>query len=184
MKSAKQYNRKGFTLAELMVALMVTSIVLTAVATLAFALGSANDAGNDTADKQAQVRFATVKISELIRHCKLIYNSSGNDMVIWQADDNGDDAVDSSELVYVETGDNADCISLRYGEDPNKFYVIRQCSNAQFTLDSAAPQSRFVSISFDLVENGTVHNYQINASLRSWAGHLLDAAGNIVEDDD
>ncbi len=42
----------------------------------------------------------------------------------------------------------------------------------------------FVSISFDLEENGAVHNYQINASLRAWAGNLLDGSGEIVNTDD
>jgi len=174
----------GFTLAELLVALVVTSIVLTAVATLAFALGTANETSNDMAEKQAQVRYATLRVTELIRHCKLIYETPGNDIVVWRADDNGDNKIDAPELVYIESGNDRDYISLKYGESSPEFYLIPQCSNVQFAVDTAAPQTQFVSISFDLNENGTAHNYQINASLRAWAGHLLDAAGNIVEDDD
>jgi hypothetical protein len=37
---------------------------------------------------------------------------------------------------------------------------------------------------FELEENGVWHNYQISATLRGWAGHLLDGSGNIVSDDD
>lgn len=177
----------GFTLVELLVALMVVSIIFTAVATLAYALGAVNDATNDMAEKQAQVRFATLRISELIRHCKLICAAPGNDVVIWKADDDGDNEIDPNELVYVEAGENRDHIQLR-GPNINPVVLIPQCSNVQFRFDEPAlpPMKRkFVSISFDLVENGVARQYQISAALRGWAGHLLNEAGNtIVSDDD
>ena len=53
-------------------AMVITSIILGAVATLAYAMGVANDAGNDTTYKQAQVRYATLRISELIRNCRFV----------------------------------------------------------------------------------------------------------------
>ena len=71
MKKGK-YNYGGFTLVELLVAMMVTAIILSAVAALAFAMGSANDSSDDTSHKQAQLRHATINVSELIRHCKLV----------------------------------------------------------------------------------------------------------------
>ncbi len=61
-------KQRGFTLVELLVALMVTSIIFGAVATLAYAVGTAHDASDDTSQKQTYVRFATLRISELIRH--------------------------------------------------------------------------------------------------------------------
>jgi len=176
----------GFTLVELLVALIVVSIIFTAVATLAYTLGAVNDAANDMAEKQAQVRFATLRISELIRHCKLIYDTSGNYITIWKADDNGDNVIDTNEQVqvYVEAGE----IQLR---EPNASPVvlISQCSNVQFRFDdSALPvmKRKFVSISFDLVENGVPHRYQISAALRGWAGNLLDESGTFSSygDDD
>ena len=179
-------NFKGFTLVELLVALMVTSIIFTAVATLAYALSSANDATDDTSLKQAQLRYATLRLSELIRHCKLIYDTPDNDIVVWKADKNVDDIVDSNELVYIETGQGRDYIQLRE-EDKNPVVLIPQCSNVEFGFDEplVPPTLRkFVSISFDLVENGIDRQYQISAGLRSWAGHLLDGSGNIVSDDD
>ena len=201
--------KKGFTLVELLVALMVTSIVLTAVATLAFALGSAYDTSDDTSQKQAQVRFATLRITELIRHCKLICSATGTDLAIWRADDNDDGHVNISELVYIEWGSsgehlqlcgfassnnsaiNLDSIKafstdwwLAYSSDVSYTRLIPQCSDVQFGFDVAPPQSRFVSISFDLDENGIVHRYQIGAGLRSWAGNLLSSDGTSIVDDD
>jgi len=180
-------HKNGLTLVELLIAMLVTSIVLTAVATLAYALGTASDASDDTSQKQAQLRYATLRISELIRYCKLIYDTPDNDIVVWKADNNGDDIVDSNELVYIETGPGRDYIQLRE-EDKNPVVLIPQCSNVEFGFDEplVPPTLRkFVSISFDLVENRIDRQYQISARLRGWAGNLLSSDGNsIVSDDD
>ena len=100
--------KKGLTLIELLVAMIVTSIVMTAVATLAFAVSSATKATDDTSEKQAQIRFATLKISDLIRHSKLICYATNEEMVVWRADDTsgGDNKINPGELVYIETSDN------------------------------------------------------------------------------
>jgi len=197
--------KKGFTLVELLVALIVTGIVLAAVATLAFAMGAANDATDDSSKKQAQVRYATLRISELIRHCKLICGTPGGDLAIWRADDNGDGQVNINELVYIERGTGRDYLRLcefpssdtslvnlsdietlsTSSYDVTYVQLIPQCSDVQFSLDVVPPNSRFVSIVFDVLENDIVHQYQISAALRGWAGNLLDGSGdNIVSDDD
>jgi prepilin-type N-terminal cleavage/methylation domain-containing protein len=197
----------GFTLVELLVALMVVSIIFTAVATLAYALGAVNDAANDMAEKQAQVRFATLRISELIRHCKLVCAAPGNDLAIWRADDSNAGQININELVYIEKGTDSNYLRLcvfplsatslvnlsdiktlaTSGYSVTYVPLIPQCSNVEFQFDVSplTPNSKFVSISFDLVENGVTRQYQISAALRGWAGNLLSADGqSIVGDDD
>ncbi len=201
---------KGFTLVELLVALMVTSIILAAVATLAYALGAANDTTNDRAEEQAQVRYTSIRISELIRHCKLICGTADNDLAIWRADDNGNGEINPTELVYLESGVNRNYLrllefpsaaswpiplsnilggttkpSLIILCDERRTILVPECNNVEFQFDVLPPHLRFVSISFDLVENDVAHNYQVSAALRGWAGHLLNEAGDaIVSDDD
>jgi prepilin-type N-terminal cleavage/methylation domain-containing protein len=207
MKNTRYKN--GLTLIELLVAMVVTSIVMTAVATLAYALSSANDATDDTSQKQAQVRFAALRISELVRHSKLIGYAGGDDLAIWRADDNDDGQINISELVYIESGAARNHLQLcefpsfdnspidigsigpvagnwwsAYSSDVNYTILIPQCSNVQFGFDVLPPQSRFVSISFEIVEDDIARQYQISAALRGWAGNLLDDSGNIVSDDD
>jgi len=198
-------NKNGFTLVELLVALIVTGIVLAAVATLAFAMGAANDQTNDTSQKQAQVRYATLRISELIRHCKLICGTPGNDLAVWRADDNNDGQININELVYIEGGTGRDFLRLcefpssdtslvslsdiatLSTSDYSVTYVplVPQCSNVEFGFDVVPPKSRFVSIAFYVLENDIVRQYQISTALRGWAGNLLDGSGNnIVSDDD
>ena len=209
-RPSSAFNCRGFTLVELLVALVISSIILAAVATLAYALGVANDATDDRAQKQAQVRYATLRISELIRHCKLICCATGDDLAVWRADDNGDGQININELVYIERGPNQDHLQLcefpssdssainlstigelgtnwwlAYSSDINYTLIMPQCSDVQFRFDVSPPGSRFVSISFDLAENNTVRQYQISAGLRGWAGHLLNEAGDsLVSDDD
>ncbi len=205
----KKY-KKGLTLIELIVALIVTSIIVTAVVTLAYALDTANEFSNDTGRMQAQIRFATLRISELIRHSKLVcYYAGSDDLAVWRADDNNDGQISISELVYIDSGSAHDHLRLcefpssnntainlssigpfatnwwsAYSAEANYTGMMPECSNVQFGFDVLPPQSRFVTISFDVVENGIARQCQINAKLRGWAGNLLDSSGNIVSDDD
>ena len=210
----KKVRTKAFTLVELIVALVVTAIIMSAIATLAFALNSVNDATDDTDRTQAHVRYATLKISELIRHCKLICSLTNGDLVIWR-DDNvlgGEGEINVGELVYIETGNNhiqlldfpqspswmqtyhIPLSSLRDSMykttlkdlcDENYVLAIPECSNVQFQFDESPPHTTFVNISFGLTENGLVRQYHIDSALRCWAGHLLNAAGSgLVSDDD
>jgi prepilin-type N-terminal cleavage/methylation domain-containing protein len=206
MRSTEYKN--GFTLVELLVALVVTSIVLTAIATLAFALNTATNSSDDVSIKQAHLRFATLRIQELIRHSKLICSVSNDDMAIWRADDNNDENINIGELVYIERGVDRDHIQLcefpsfdnsvidiesidaiatnwwsEYSGSVNYILIVPQCSNVEFGFDVLPPQSKFVSIKFELVENKINHQYQIAAGVRSWAGNLLNE-GEIVSDDD
>ena len=180
MKNTRYKN--GLTLVELLVAMVVTSIVMTAVATLAFAVSSANKATDDTSEKQAQIRFATLKISELIRHCKLICGTPGGELAVWRADD-GDGQININELVYIERGTGNDYLRLcefpsidsspvdlgdietlsTVNYDVTYVPLIPQCSNVQFYLvylddPSTPPNSRLVTISFDIVENASLTN--------------------------
>jgi len=66
--------------------------------------------------------------------------------------------------------------------------MIPVCSNVQFVATPAPPYTKFVTVSFNLVEDGTTHRYEITGALRGWAGNLLSADGSsivsIVSDDD
>lgn len=202
-----RYNN-GFTLAELLVALVVTSIVLAAVATLSSAIGSANDSTGDIAVKQAQIRFATVKIRDLIGNCRMICHLEENNFAIWRADDNSDGYINLDELTYL--GSYYDKSHVRTFEFYNDSRVlgidniwplltgwanygcytyrskmlIQECGNVELAVDTTPPRSKFASISFDIEENGVMHHYEITAALRSWAGHLIDDNGDFIFSDD
>ena len=92
--------------------MLITSIVLSAVATFAFALSTASLASGDTAVKQAQLRQATLRLSDLVGSCQLLCAAPGNDLVIWRADDNADDQINVNELVYIERGDACNLLRL------------------------------------------------------------------------
>jgi prepilin-type N-terminal cleavage/methylation domain-containing protein len=113
MKIRRAKLTKGFTLVELMVALIVTGIIMSAIATLAFAFTTANDASSDSDRKQAQVRYASLKLSEMIRQSKLVCATVDNSIVLWKADDNPkNDEIDLFELTYIDAGSNRDSLKI------------------------------------------------------------------------
>jgi prepilin-type N-terminal cleavage/methylation domain-containing protein len=210
MRTTRYQN--GFTLIELLLALIITGIIASAVATLAYAMNSAGLATDDTSRKQAQVRFATLRISDLIRQCKLICYASTDELAVWRADDKFNDGkINIGELVYIETGPAHDHLQVcefdpsdgaainlgsigalstnwwsAYSGTISYSPLIPQCSNVTFYLDVPAspPKSKLVSIAFDVVENGVSSHYEVTEALRARAANLLDGSGNIVPDDD
>jgi prepilin-type N-terminal cleavage/methylation domain-containing protein len=214
MKKRTKQNRFGFTrrggltLVELLVALMVGSIIFSAVATLAYAMGNAQKSSEQLSRHQAQIRYATLRISELIRYAKLV-SLNGDDLAIWQADDDADNQIDPSELVYIETGaernhiyilefpdasggavslssikDGSAKTSLVASYDERRTEVLPQCGNVQFEPETVDENSSIVSIGFDLDEAGATRHYEISASLRCQADYLLDGSGIVSSDDD
>jgi len=202
-------NEKGLTLVELMVAMVVTGIVLAAVSTLTFALSSANKSTGDISRSQAQVRFTTLRIQELIRNCNMICLASDDDLAVWLADKNNDNKININELAYIDFGTDRNHLYLytfsssnnsvidissiqaystnwwsSYAGDTEVVKLLPECGNIEFQFDAMPPNSKFVNIKFEMTENNIVRQYQINAAVRSWNGNYLDESGNIINDDD
>ncbi|MFA7486436.1 MAG: prepilin-type N-terminal cleavage/methylation domain-containing protein, partial [Phycisphaerae bacterium] len=165
-KKLKNHN-SGLTLAELLVALMVASIIFTAVASFTYAMSSANDSSEDISFKQAQIRHAAVRLSELLRNSKLItLTASGEDLAVWRADDNNNNSIDPSELVFIEIGPNKDYIRLLEFPGAPDFSI----SLAEITADQAKTSLSFGFASYvrraKLIEqcsNVTFYTDSINA---------------------
>ncbi|MFA5422576.1 MAG: prepilin-type N-terminal cleavage/methylation domain-containing protein [Phycisphaerae bacterium] len=188
MKKLK-YNRAGLTFVELLVALMVCSIIFAAVATLAFAMGNAQRDSDEQSTHQAQLRYATLRITELLRYSKYTV-LAGDDLAIWRADDNLDGKIDPSEIVYIEAGagrnhiyildfpdaagevllaalkDGSAKTSLIASYDERRVEVLPQCSNVVFEPATIDENTSFVGIGFDLDEAGATRHYEISAYLR------------------
>lgn len=216
-----KFNRGGFTLAELLVSLMVMAIILTAVATLASAMDLANEATKDIGEKQAQIRLATVRISELIRNCKLVLGLQDNRLAIWRKDDNGDSKMNPSELTFIEIGSGRDYIRMMEydtaGSPPwfetscytdlhgfwdgyasahewlgsnggreNYVAMVSECSNVRYALDTAPPNTKRVTILFEVEEDSAFKTYQISTSLRGRSVNLINPAnpGSLIWPDD
>lgn len=201
--------KRGFTLVELLVALIVTSVVLTAVSTLAFALSSANKSTGQMSHMQAQVRITELKLQDIFRNCSLVCETSAGDIAVWLSDKNNDNKINIGELVYIERGfgrnhiyictfpsDNNSAIAissirafstqwwLAYSSNVEYVRLITECSNVDFKFDVLPPQSKFLSISFEIPGGGMVKKYEINAALRSRKSNLVSSSGSIVSDED
>lgn len=202
-----KYQRKqsGFTLFELMISLAISAIILSAVASLTYAVSYAIKDTEEISQKQARVRMATLKIKELVKNCKMIVYSAGNDIVIWESDVDSDSKIDSDEIVYIETGSD-DKIELVYFNSGATFGIfqfisgaaqtwlwsnvdvratfLEDCSSVSVGFDVATPQSRFVSISFDYDGPDRITTFEINAQMTGASGYLLDGSGELYSSDD
>ena len=203
-------TKPGLTLVELLVALAVSSVILAAVATLAYALGMASDGTDEVARSQAEVRYATARLTELIRNCRLVCWAGSDDFAVWRADDNGNDQINIGELVYVDKGAAGDYLRLweftaasssaielssigalstnwwsTYASAASDTVLVPQCSGVEFGFDVLPAGSKLVSISFNKLENGISRQFEVCARLRARAANLLNEAGDsIVSDDD
>ena len=190
---------------ELLLALMVTALTLTAVSSLAFALGSANRMTDDLSRHQTALRYTTMRIPELVKHSIMAFSLPTNGICLWTGDDNSDGFINASELVYIETDETGQRLQLLEFPDQNQSTMIDniktgtakpsliaaaeeryitllpQCDNVQFTLDASG---KFVNILFDLTENGVRSTYQISATLRCSASHLLNESNEPSGGDD
>jgi prepilin-type N-terminal cleavage/methylation domain-containing protein len=99
-------HTQGFTVIELLVGMLITSILLSAIATLAFAMSVAARDADDTIRAQMQLRYATLRISELIRTSRLVCVGPGNDLVLWTTDHYDVNRIDVNEIVYIEYDDS------------------------------------------------------------------------------
>ena len=197
-------HMSGFTLVELLMALMITAIILSAVATLAFALTSGVSETDEISENQAALRFATVRLSDLIRNSRHTMITSSNDIALWRSDDNEDNAINADELVYIEA--DASGNSLKLLEFPNETATVTiaeiedgtarsgligiaaerfttlfsECYSMQLTMINP----RLMDISFQLMENEVLQSYQISATRRCSAKNLIDGSGQLVSGDD
>jgi prepilin-type N-terminal cleavage/methylation domain-containing protein len=197
-------RRRGFTMAELLMALLVSSIILGAVASLASALDCANAQTVQMNRRQTALRFTTVRIAELIKQSKRIFSLPTAGVALWTGDANDDGFINASELAYVEPDGSGQSLQLLEfpgqsqsvsisdiesgtardalvaGSNERVTILLADCTNIQFTVNA----SKFVNITFDLTENNITSYYQICATMISSADNLIGPGGALVSGDD
>ena len=131
-----------------------------------------------------------------------------DEFAVWRGDDNGNGRININELVYIGCNPARDSLYLyKFSSSTNPVIslsdigalttgwwwyngsisytrLMPQCSDLQFRPDTAPPRTKFVSISFNLTEDGVVKEYEINTALRAWAGNLLDKTSSFIVGDD
>lgn len=202
---------RAFTLIELLIALMVSSIILTAIVTLSYAMSSAYDCTSDINQKEAHIRYTTMRISNLIKYSRLICKATSGEILIWKSDDNNDNKINISELTYIETGNGTYLRLLKFNptSGTDDFYslsfiqnytffkqwiifkypetyttLINDCSNMSIATDADPPYTQHVSISFDIKENQQSRKCQISTSLLCQMSSFIDSYGNVISEDD
>lgn len=206
-----RYNRNGFTLTECVLSLMVVGIVLVAAAALSFAMHSADRVTDDMGESQAYVRYATMRISELIGKSNMVFSTSylRGGICVW-TDNDGDKQIDPLELVYVEydaANNEIDMVSFSKltaevvggftvaqarGSYARQFLenyatarytdIVFDCTAASFPVSN--PVGELVNILFIVEEDGISKVYQVTSRRIVSMDYLLDASGELKSGDD
>jgi prepilin-type N-terminal cleavage/methylation domain-containing protein len=155
----KQKQSDGFTMIELLVALMIASIVLAAVATLASATAAANSATDQMGREQSQLRQVSMRLADLIRRANRVTVTDDDKFTLWH-DINADGLKTGDELTKVKRVPDTSQLMIGGGENYN------QCENISFAYDNAFPDTQFITVSFDVSENGQLQNHSVSARLR------------------
>ncbi len=201
------YRKAGFTLAELILALSVMSVILAAAATLAFAMSSAESATNKMGEKQARLRFSTMRVRELARNSCMVFTTA-NGVVFWKDDVNGDGQINGNEITIlkVDAGsgtaktlkltelpdvtdsvqkdqlqDNVSIDSLVNSTDEQTMLLFEDCTSASVSLDNSG---KVVTVDFTITENNQIKEYQICGMIRASADYLLTPANDMISGDD
>ena len=161
----RRLKKHGFTLVELMVALMVASIVLAAVATLAGATTAADQATDQMGREQSQLRMVSMRLTDMIRRANRVTISAVNGVQLWH-DNNADGIKLANEVTLIMRGADGNGLTIGGSE------VYNKCRNISFAYDVESPDTRFVTVSFDITENGQSQRHSINAHLRASDAHL------------
>ena len=163
----RSFRYGGFTYAELLMAMMVTIIILTAVVTLASAFGNARDATERMSEDQTILRTATVRVLDAIRFSNRVTSATATQIQLW-ADSDADGNIEAGEYQTLSTTGT----SLSIAGSSGTVTVIPECSNVQFSVDAAAPNTKRICIAFDLQANGQTRHYEIAGSLWASSGHI------------
>ena len=208
-----QQNKSGFTLVEILVSMMVISIIMGAVITMAHAMSTSYAMSEHSSKGMAILRNGRVRIVEEISQALAIVPVDDTELAIWTSDKNGDNQICGDELVFLESNEAGDCISLISFNDAS-FHsttilaiediengsaktwlkdncseidckVIPDCSNIEIGSDNIWPKARFVAVEYTADHQKGLTRFEICASVRSSVENLVSATGELkVSDDD
>ncbi|MCE5276648.1 MAG: prepilin-type N-terminal cleavage/methylation domain-containing protein [Planctomycetaceae bacterium] len=94
--------RRGFTLAELILALATTAMVATAVAAMSVALSNAGQSSRDQQLCMQEARVAMRQLEDVTRKAKLITACDSRRVALWMSDANNDGQINMTEMGVIE----------------------------------------------------------------------------------
>jgi len=99
---------RGFTLAELVLALAITTVIGLAVTAVAAAVSQINQEAEAYYEYLQNGRVAASRIEKALRSALLVTAASDDEFVVWMKDENDDGEINVSEVarVYLDDGDH------------------------------------------------------------------------------
>ncbi|HML74470.1 MAG TPA: prepilin-type N-terminal cleavage/methylation domain-containing protein [Anaerohalosphaeraceae bacterium] len=162
--NVKRKQNRGFTMAEMLVALMVASIILAAAATMAGALSAGKTANDQVSRNGAYLLQLQTRLTDLIMRANRVAGIDSQGLTLWLDKNNNGLPDIATEYVYVRTSATRDWVIIS-GTGFQENY--KQSSNVQFYLDNADKALvKHITVQFNMVENGVTQTYTISGTLR------------------
>ena len=96
---------------------------------------------------------------DLIRRANHITTAVDDGFQLWH-DNNADGTLTANELTQVARGIGGDTLTIGANES------YGECKNISFAYDDPSGNTRFITVSFDISENGQTQRHSVNARLR------------------
>ncbi len=152
-------HKRGFTMAELLVALMVASIVLAAAATLAGALAGGKRVTDQVGRTTVCLMQLQHRLSDLLTRAEGVCDSNAAGFCLWH-DIDEDGAIDESEKTWVAAGATGDGLTIG-GVEQYDF-----CLGVEIHYDVLPPATKLVTVRFDIYDGRLTQPYAVSGTLR------------------
>jgi type II secretory pathway pseudopilin PulG len=133
---------RGFTLAELVLALAITTVIGLAVTGVAAAVSNFNERAEAYYDCLQNGRVAATRLEAMMRPALLITAASGDNMVIWTGDTTDPGNINVSEVTKIFLDASTSQLMQRTTVFPGSL-----TANAKTALDTSLPLSTLTSAS-------------------------------------
>jgi hypothetical protein len=99
-----------------------------------------------------------MRLTDLIRRSNRVTATAEDGFELWH-DNNADGLATADELTQVTRGADGNGITIGSTEEH------ANCQNVSFGYDTAAPDTRFITVRFEMIENKYLQEYSVNARL-------------------
>lgn len=97
----KNRTAKGFTMAELVIAISITTVIGLAVTGMAVGLSNIQEHSRNYYESLQTSRIASERLQEMLRSALLVTASSDDALILWARDERDPEKINITEIVYI-----------------------------------------------------------------------------------
>ena len=111
-------TRRGMTLLEVLLAIAITGMVGAGVTAMMSALSSSMIEHHDTRSSTLRAGLSQARLSSYVTRCRCLLDCESSRLVLWLEDADGDDAIDATEVRWIQHDAAAEHVQINWITDP------------------------------------------------------------------